>query len=328
MSVLRRLGQRLRLAFVTGARSASVSKLRWCGLLFCGLSLLGLGRVHADESPNDVKQVRIILSSESLTDTNLNDATAAFRSWVYEFGKKMKVPVALDAAFLPTNEEISREMDKFPNHLVSLTLPEYLRFDPERFSRNIYLTKLGRSRAISTRYLLLARESGSIQTLGDLKDKTLIQYDHLETNMAQEWLDYLLVDAGQVRSAELLGTYTKGTDLSKAVLGVFFGKIDACIASDRSFDLLCELNPQLRVKLKVIEQSPLIIGGAMFTQSNYDPELEMMISEALVQFGNDASGKQILTLFGAESTYRTDLSELQDSIDLYKKWTSVREEDE
>ncbi len=311
--------------------TASLGALRCFCLFFCACFLGGIGGLYADESPDHVHdhiQVRIILSTGALTDINVNDATAAFRVWLRELGRRLNVPVTKDAMILSSLQEIARELDRHSNHLVSLSLPEYLSFDAERFTRSIYLTKSGSDGSAGHRYFLLVRENGPIQELGDLRGKKLVHYENRETTMAQDWLEYQLAEAGQVGSTELLKSYTKDSDLSKSVLGVFFGKVDACLVSDRSFDLLCELNPQLRLKLKVLAKSPVIVSGAMFTQMGYDSQLEIQISRSLEMLGDDVAGKQILTMFRTDSVYHADISDLQDSIDLYKKWTRGRGREE
>ncbi|MGZ0655579.1 PhnD/SsuA/transferrin family substrate-binding protein [Coraliomargarita sp. W4R72] len=308
---------------------ASLYALRWLCLCLCGFSLLGLGSVKAQESPDwENYKVRVIISMANYADVNVNDATAAFRFWMSEFGQEMNLPVARDAMLLTSVEAIVHELDQSPNHLVSISVPEYISIGPERFTRKIYMIKGEHDETIGNRYLLLVRANSSIQTLSDLSDKKLVHYDFRETVMAQEWLDYQLADAGLASSAELLASYKKDTNLSTAVLSVFFGKADACLVSDGSFDLLCELNPQLRVKLQVLAQSPVVMNSAVFTQVGFDPDLENRASKAIEAVGADTQGEQMLTMFRTDSVSGSDLSELQGTLDLYQKWLSVREEDE
>ncbi|MGJ8650127.1 MAG: PhnD/SsuA/transferrin family substrate-binding protein [Opitutaceae bacterium] len=270
------------------------------------------------QSDADEPEVRIILSSSGLSGVNVNDTISAFRVWTNELTKGLNMRVSDTVLVLDSVEEINRELDSGANHLVSLSISEYLNCGSARFSEKIYIGK--NDGKVGARYLLLVRDDAPITELGDLSGKKLVCYDHRETSLSDEWFQYQLMQADLKPAGELLQSYSKDQDLSKTVLGVFFGNQDACIVSDSSFELLCELNPQLKARLRVLMQSPQVIGGALFTQVGYDPELEVLVEQSLDTLGDKISGHQILTLFRSNSVIVADLSELAETIGLYKKW--------
>ncbi|MGJ8650125.1 MAG: PhnD/SsuA/transferrin family substrate-binding protein [Opitutaceae bacterium] len=297
--------------------------IRWraCFLAGCAFAVAALCEAKNETPPlgdTDDPMVRIILSTSTISGASVNDVISAFRIWTYELSKDLDLTVADDVLVLSRVEDIVRELESNPNHLVSMSIPEYLNCGSERFSEKIYLGEI--DGIFGTRYLLLVRDDGPIVELGDLGGKKLVSYVNRETSISEEWFQYQLMQADLKPAGELLQSYSMEEDLSKTVLGVFFGNQDACLVSERSFNLMCELNPQLKVQLRVLLQSPEVVGGAMFIQANYDPELEPLLDEGIETLDKKVSGQQIRTLFRSGAVHASDVSELEETIGLYQKW--------
>ncbi|MGJ8650126.1 MAG: PhnD/SsuA/transferrin family substrate-binding protein [Opitutaceae bacterium] len=293
-----------------------------CVFAVCAFVLIAICNAQNEASPQrdaSDPDVRIIISSGTVSGASAHDVIAAFRVWTYELGKELNLPLTQDVLILSRVEDIVRELDLNSNHLVSLSIPEYLNCGTERFSEKIYLGKLDGK--FGNRYLLLVRDDGPIDELGDLAGKTLVSHVNRETSISKEWFQYQLMQADLKPPGELLKSYSMEEDLSKTVLSVFFGNQDACIVSERSFKLMSELNPQLKVQLRVLIQSPEVVGGAMFIQADYDPEFELLVDRALEVLDLTASGKQIQTLFRSGAVHVSDVSILEETIGLYQKWT-------
>ncbi|HTP65810.1 MAG TPA: PhnD/SsuA/transferrin family substrate-binding protein [Geobacteraceae bacterium] len=84
---------------------------------------------------------------------------------------------------------------------------------------------------------------------------------------------------------------------SQIIMPVFFGQADACLASSNSFETMADLNPQIGLRLRVLEKSPGFTTGIIAVRKNgRTPRREEMI-RALAEMDGDPKGKQLLTLF-------------------------------
>jgi ABC-type phosphate/phosphonate transport system substrate-binding protein len=84
---------------------------------------------------------------------------------------------------------------------------------------------------------------------------------------------------------------------SQAVMPVFFKRADACILSRRSFDVMAELNPQLRKDLQIIEASAPVATGVICIRKGYDSRQRQWLKDILETLDRDVEGRQLLTLF-------------------------------
>jgi ABC-type phosphate/phosphonate transport system substrate-binding protein len=64
-----------------------------------------------------------------------------------------------------------------------------------------------------------------------------------------------------------------------------------------AFDLLAELNPQLRTELMPIARSPGIAGGILSLRRDYNEQLRETLKDILCTLHQDPEGKQLLMLF-------------------------------
>ncbi len=173
-------------------------------------------------------------------------------------------------------------------------------------------------------YLLLVNGDSSIGTLAELRHKSLNVYDNPKMCLAAIWLQSLLVSSKLGTSEEFFGRPSPISKLSKVVLPVYFRQVDACLVTRRGFSTMCELNPQLGHKLRVMASSPKLVTSFMAFHKDTPAAALQRCEAALVGLHKTVAGQQALTLFESSRLVQTDISTLRTTLDLIRTYDRAR----
>ncbi|MEW6720992.1 MAG: PhnD/SsuA/transferrin family substrate-binding protein [Thermodesulfobacteriota bacterium] len=145
--------------------------------------------------------------------------------------------------------------------------------------------------------VLLVRKDAGFREIRDLRGKRLNATQGNLGTLHLVWLETLLMKEG-ARSAEEFFSFVKAVKRpSQAILPVFFRQADACLATRRSFELVCELNPQVGNEMEVLAESPGLVQGMVAFRPGYSKAHKEMVSESLMSLRADPQGLQLLNLF-------------------------------
>jgi phosphonate transport system substrate-binding protein len=242
--------------------------------------------------------LRLAISESLVTDANINDARAAMLTWL----KRMEVDLDLVIEFSPkvfdTTEDIVRRARTGQLDAVSLNVVEYRQIADVLDSGQIIADS---SAAGPERYVLLVKQSSGARRLNDLKGCRLTMLKGNRMCVANAWLSTLLEDGHLDRSDQFFGSITTDTKASRVVLPVFFGQADACLASKRGFDTMCELNPQVARELIAIATSPgMVVTFNAFRRDYHGAGREKFL-KIYTDLPNNPAGRQLATLFQFQS---------------------------
>ena len=98
---------------------------------------------------------------------------------------------------------------------------------------------------------------------------SLTSFNILAFETSTERLSVALAKEGLGAAATVLGRFSRSTKATQAVLPVFFGQADACIASRRTMETMTELNPQLAKKLRVLLEAPKMVNVFLGCRKTY-----------------------------------------------------------
>jgi phosphonate transport system substrate-binding protein len=146
-------------------------------------------------------------------------------------------------------------------------------------------------------YLLLAKRNSGIQQLGDLRGRRLCTLKSPKMCVADAWLTTILDEGHFGPSEQFFGSAITDTKVSRVVLPVFFGQADACLATKRGFDTMCELNPQVGKDLTVIASSPAMVVSFHAFRKNFHGASREKFSGVFFNLHSSAAGRQLATLF-------------------------------
>jgi ABC-type phosphate/phosphonate transport system substrate-binding protein len=249
--------------------------------------------------------VRLAISESLVADVNLNDARAAMMIWLNRMMSDLKVVVELNPKVFETTEEILRRARGSQLDCVALNVVEYRQIagvlDPS------HVIAEGGAPG-QEQYLLLARRNSGIQHLGELRGRRLCMLKAPKMCVAPDWLSTILDEGHFGPSEQFFGSVATDSKASRVVLPVFFGQTDACLTSKRSFDTMCELNPQVAKDLTVIASSPVMVVTFYIFHRNYHGLSRERFAKVYSDLPNSAAGRQLATLFQFENLVVKDIA--------------------
>jgi len=84
--------------------------------------------------------------------------------------------------------------------------------------------------------------------------------------------------------------------------------MDGCVVTRRGFETMCELNPQIRLQLRVLTTSPQLVPAVGFIRAGYDSPLREVLFAALRGLEKSSAGAQVLTLFQSDQLHEVPVS--------------------
>jgi phosphonate transport system substrate-binding protein len=128
----------------------------------------------------------------------------------------------------------------------------------------------------------------------------------------------MLYDGHLGRSEHFFHSVAVVPKASSAILPVFFGKADAAIVDEGSFDVSREMNPQVGAKLRVLSASPPLAEG-LFCICRKQIEFQSEFLESVRDLHLDPQGRQILMVFGFNRLAPMDKPALEPVRELWRK---------
>lgn len=262
----------------------------------------------------DGASFRVAFSSSMFTDVNENDAKAAVKVWSQTVARERGIEVDPDARIYKDMPSLSLALESEQVDAVGILTTEYETLSAKMKLTPIFVTRVGGR--LDEEYLLLVHRESQIQSVGDLRGRSLLVYRNARACLASAWLDTLLVRNGFRPSVEFFGRVSGHVNPSKVVLPVFFRQSDACLVTRGAFELLNELNPQTGRQLKVLASSPALVPAVFCFRGSYASPVKDRVVAALRELHSSPAGQQVLTIFRSERLEEHPASLLQSALDL------------
>jgi phosphonate transport system substrate-binding protein len=257
------------------------------------LSLIGAGPGMGTEAgPQD----RFVLaySARMFYDVDQKDATAALTVYSKEIAKEHGAQV--ESIFYKDPEGLA---DAFLAGKVDLAV--FMSDDYARLSHKLdfdMAMSIVRGGKKTERFFILVKSDSPYHNLQDLRNQSLSRAKG--DGLGLLYLDGLLLKQKLPEAAKYFSVVNETVKPSQALLAVFFGQSDVCIVNERSYDLMSELNPQVKVRLRSIGVSPEYVLGVGIFRKDMPAEKRKILENALLNIGDSPRGKQVLTLFKTE----------------------------
>jgi ABC-type phosphate/phosphonate transport system substrate-binding protein len=228
---------------------------------------------------------------------NKRDAEAVFKTLARTLGVRNGYDLSVSVYSFETAEQLVSAMN---DKTIQILIMDSWNF--VKVNKNIPVEPLlvpADSSEVMKRYLLVAKDT-KIKTLADFRGKSVNLITGPNCILATHWLDSLLLAAGKKKSASFFGSLEYCDDPLATVLPVFFGRRDGALIDDSKFQLLAELNPQLKRLNVVVNSEPFLNGVICFSERGWNSAQERNeMRKTLLELQDTPAGQQILTLFKA-----------------------------
>lgn len=266
---------------------------------------------------NAAEPFRLAFMMSQFSGVNEDDARASVKVWIETVARQRGVLADLNAPIYQSLEELLRLVRSRPVHALGMSLREWARIRGE-FAFDGFVTGT-RKGSPAVEYLLLVRSDSDTRELAQLRRRSLRVLNDARMDLAQIWLDTMLLESGHARTANHFGALVAVQKPSLVVLPVFFGQADACLVPRQVFEVMCELNPQLRKSLRIVAaSSPLVPSGLMLRADLSTPQRRTFLEE-IGHLHETPAGRQILALAQAERIEYFPISHMDDSLALLEK---------
>jgi phosphonate transport system substrate-binding protein len=270
---------------------------------------------------NSIPIYKIVFIKDILPQVNINDAYAALKVWVNELSKISKNKFEAEPEIVNNIEDIKNIPDRGNILLINMKIQDYFEYKDKLKLEGAYLPTNNGS--VYNTYILLSRCDS--RNIGSLKGKKLGLQSTPIAEIQNEWLDVVLNKNKYKIKEKFFRGIKQYENSSQLILGVFFGKIDACVASRYTFDLMCELNPQIAKKLCILADSPGLINSiSCFTGDFTNMEHKNFAIEYAQKLSSFPGGKQIMTLTNTQQITPFKEEYLENTFKVIAKYKNIR----
>jgi phosphonate transport system substrate-binding protein len=227
-----------------------------------------------------------------------------------------------ESRIFQSQAELERELQAGKLDLVVLLPNEYLGLRNRSLLEPLYVST--RTRGLYDTLLLVTRNDSGITTMRHLKGKNLMHPRGAANAVHRMWLETLTMRQGVREPNRYFSSMKEVITSSQALMPVFFRHADACIISRNSFDIMAELNPQLRTQMRIIEETAPMATGVICIRRSCDQRQRETLKEILDTLDHSVEGKQLLTLFRMSGLIPHRPSYLESSVVFLKKYNDLK----
>jgi ABC-type phosphate/phosphonate transport system substrate-binding protein len=293
------------------ARSYGAAKPVMCTLLMLANLLAAYPAGSADHGPEPL--FVLAYSMTMFYEVEQKDATAALAVWSKEIGREKGYSV--ESSFYENSAKLAEDLTTGKVDFAVFRADEYARLNRKLdFDLGMTVVKGGKK---TQRFFVFVRSESPYQGIKDMRNKTLSLAKG--DTMGSLYLDNLLLKQKLPEKEKYFSMVHERAKASQALLAVYFGQSDLCVINEKSYEILSELNPQVRQKLRVIGMSPDLVLGVGIFRNDLRPEDKKVLQTVILTIGDTPRGRQVLTLF------RTERFELIEPSDLATVRTLIAE---
>jgi len=270
--------------------------------------------------------VRMGALASTVMGIDLKDADAAFKIWTDTFTKRLKAKKVFDFTFeykmYDNVEDLKKDINSGYINYFNVSTEAYYQLDLN--SDFIpFLSGTNHPSQNFTYYYLVTSVKNNIKDLKQLEGKKICISRFNEHLIGSYWIKSLVRDEVGAALYKTINFQTINQNENEDLLSVFFNKSDYAVISQSAFDIACELNPEIRKRIKILRSSGPVVNGLFVYRKGINPNTVKAIKEIALDIHLDNEGKQILNLFKIHkiiSITKDDLIECENIITKYNKY--------
>lgn len=241
------------------------------------------------------EKLNILFTERAFLGANPLDVEAALKVFVKSLGFKYGYNIQTTMRRFKNSDEFTEHLSIVKPDLIIADSWTYLMMESAMHLEPLFICS--NHGEYASRYLLMVRPEGPKELTG-LRGKSLNLLATANANLGVYWLTALLEEAELGQPESFFDDLRYQTDPMPAILQVFFAKKDAALIDSSKFELMAELNPQLRHLRTVASSEPLVNAVICLKQAGWPSDnFRQDLIEALNGLHLDPAGRQILTMF-------------------------------
>ena len=261
------------------------------------IALLPGTRARAQSAQPQPIPIRAGFTRDSVVGMNAQDMAAALRNLARTLGRKYGYELDMQPQVFERKAEFEASARDGDLQMGIIGTWDFLNLSlgPNAEPAFVYVSH----DHVTGRYLLVTARKGGLNSLPDLKGAELLVLESPSSPLALAWLDTLLEQEKLGPKEAFFKRVELAPKASAAVLPVFFGNRQACLVDQDSFQLMAELNPQIRQALQPVATSPAFVNSFLFLGRKGWPndQVREEFRKAVLELPLSPEGRQLLTIF-------------------------------
>jgi len=149
------------------------------------------------------------------------------------------------------------------------------------------------------RSVLITSSKSGIEKMADLRGKSLALQSGGEAE-TELFIMALIKALGKKSIDDFFGSVISCPSEEAAMKAVIFGQADCACVKNTTLDMLGELNPGLRKRIKILAQSEKFVLGPLCYHSNTPADIMNKLKKHLLNAHNTDKARELLTFFGVK----------------------------
>jgi len=170
--------------------------------------------------------------------------------------------------------------------------------------------------------VLIARSDKNINSVKDLRSKRLGMIENDE--LADIFLDTLTLKSLKKSYKNIVLSIEQEKKINHLILDAFFDKIDAAVVYTSSYNVMTELNPEIKNKIKILAEFP--VKGKNFSYFRHDYPLRESLNNVAMGVSGSPRGKMILEIFKTPEIDFCKIEDLDVFDKLYKDYLRLKQQ--
>lgn len=268
--------------------------------------------------PHPADMLRLGFSATMFNGLNESDARASIKALAATIAREEGIQADPDPVITPNLEKTAEAVRTGLVDAISITMEEYYHLRTQAsFDRFLVATYVNDP---TETYLLLVHKQSSLLTLADLQGKKLSVLTGARMSLALPWIDVELARAGLPASFDHVGTLAETVKAPKAILPVFFQQTDACLVTQRAYNTVVELNPQIGRDLRVLAASPRYIPALFGFRTACSSRLKEKSISVFTLLHQTLYGQQTLLIFQSNQVVECPASAFTEALALLDEY--------
>lgn len=172
------------------------------------------------------------------------------------------------------------------------------------------------------RLLLIARTDKNIDHIKDLRNKRLMM--HANDELANIFLDRLVLKELKKSYKNINLSIQYQNKYNRIILDLFFDKADIGVIYNSSYEVMIELNPEIKNSIKILAEYP--IKGKNFSYFHHDYPLIDALTKVAMDFNKSPRAQQILDVFKTPELDYCKVKELDTFDKLDKEFLQLQQQ--
>jgi len=165
--------------------------------------------------------------------------------------------------------------------------------------------------------VVLARKASNIKTVADFKNKRLVITDYDE--LGKVFLNSLVIPKFKQPYSQVFRSTQYLLKQNAIVHKLFFSEADVGVVYLETFNLMTELNPQIKQKLTIIDRFPIKSPNYSYFHYKFPDTLRKQFIKTTLSFNDSLRSKEILSNFRLTSLIGCTVESLTPFIKLSNK---------